>query len=124
MLENFFAKKSDPRETALVKKIQAALDAHQEGLPLEDLLQLLHQECLQVQMALEEEEPPEGRLGDMYEQSLLKYQEALFLLGRELEASGELTPETQEQAFELAAEADRLMGDFEFEVSQDAGAES
>ena len=123
MLEQFFAEKSDPSRSRLAKKIQDTLDAHFDGpLSLEELLHLLQAECVLVQESFGE--APEGKAGECFTQGLNLYWEALCLLGRELEATGELTEETETQARDLAAQADQLFSDFEFEASQIEEAET
>jgi hypothetical protein len=123
VLEQFFAEKSDSSRSLLAKKLQDTLDAYFDGpLSLEELLHLLHAECGIVQEAFAD--APEGRAGEYYCQALQLYLEALFLVGRELEASGELSEDTETQACQLAAQADQCFTDFEFEASQIAEAET
>ena len=118
VLEQFFAEKSDSSSRSLlVRKLKDTLDAHFDGpLSLEELLHLLHAECCIVQDSFSE--APEGKAGEHYRAALSHYLEALFLVGRELEASADLTEETENQACQLAARADQCFSDFEFEASQ------
>lgn len=123
MLAQFFAEQSDQSQSPLTVKLRTTLDAHFNGeVPLADLLFQLHSECLIVQEAMED--PPDGKAGEHYLKALGLYLEALFKVGRELEASGELSEETEKEATSLTGEADRAFNDFEFEASQMEEAET
>lgn len=117
MLAQFFAEQSDQSQSPLTVKLRTTLEAHLEGsVELPDLLYQLHSECLIVQEAMED--PPDGKAGEHYLRALGLYLEALYKVGRELEANGELSEETQGEACALTGEADRAFNDFEFEASQ------
>ncbi len=123
MLEQFFAAQSDQSNSPLTLKLRKTLDEHIQGsVELADLVYALSAECSLVQEA--SEEPPEGKAGDHYLRALQLYYEALCLVGRELEQTGELSEESEEAAYELTGEADRAFNDFEFEASQIKEAES
>lgn len=123
MLEQFFAAQSDNSQSPLTQKLRKTLEEHYEGrAELPDLLFALHSECLIVQEAMEE--PPDGKAGEHYVNALQLYLEALFLVGRELEASGELSEDSEKAACELTGQADRAFNDFEFEASQIKEAET
>ncbi|MFN8612722.1 MAG: hypothetical protein U0931_34615 [Vulcanimicrobiota bacterium] len=123
MLAQFFAEQSDQSQSPLTVKLRKTLDAHfDDSLPLPDLLFQLHSECLIVQEAMED--PPGGKAGEHYMKALGLYLEALFMVGRELEANGELSEETEKAACALTGEADRAFNDFEFEASQMEEAET
>lgn len=123
MLEQFFADQSDQSKSPLTQKLRATLAEFTEGrAELADLLFALHSECLIVQEAMEE--PPDGKAGEHYSTALQQYLEALFMVGREMEASGELTEDIEKAACELTGQADRAFNDFEFEASQIKEAES
>jgi len=122
VLEHFFAERSDSSKSQLAQKLKDTLDAHFDGpLSLEELLHLLHAECCIVQESFEE--LPDGKAGEHFCEGLRDDLEALFLVGRELEATGELSEETETQAYDLAAQADQAFFGFEFEASQDQSAE-
>lgn len=122
MLEHFFAEKSDNKRSLLAQKLQDTLDAHFDGpLSLEDLISVLHAECVIVKDSFAE--APEGKAGQHFSEALRLYLQALLLVGRELEATGELREESEAQACALAAQADQFFSDFEFEASQEPDAE-
>lgn len=122
MLAQFFAERSDHSKSLLVQKLKDILESHFEGpITLEELLFVLHNECLFVQESFAE--APSGKAGEHFIAGLQHYLEALYMLGRELEANGELSDETEQKAIELTAQADRFFSDYEFEASQDANAE-
>lgn len=123
MLEQFFADQTDQSKSPLTQKLKATLAEFTEGrAELGDLLFALHSECQIVQEAMEE--PPDGKAGEHYSKALQLYLEALYMVGREMEASGELTEDSQKAACELTAQADVAFNDFEFEASQIKEAES
>ena len=123
MLEQFFAEQSDQSKSPLTLKLRNTLGEFTEGkAELPDLLFALHSECLIVQEAMEE--PPEGKAGEHYLQALQLYLDALFLVGREMEANGKLSEESEKAACELTGQADQAFNDFEFEASQIKEAES
>ncbi|MBS2039404.1 hypothetical protein JST97_30745 [bacterium] len=123
MLAQFFAEQSDQSQSPLTVKLRKTLDAYFEGsVTLQELLYQLHSECLIVQEAMEE--PPDGKAGEHYMKALGLYLEALFKVGRELEAGGELSEEAESEASRLTGEADRAFNDFEFEASQMEEAET
>ncbi|MBX3169240.1 MAG: hypothetical protein KF760_17675 [Candidatus Eremiobacteraeota bacterium] len=124
MLEQFFAAQSDPSQSPLTQKLRKTLDEHfvEGAVELADLLYALQSECMIVQEAMEE--PPDGKAGEHYVRALQLYLEALCKVGRELEATGELSEETEKEACELTGQADRSFNDFEFEASQIKEAES
>ena len=117
MLAQFFAEQSDSSNSPLTQKLRTTLEAHFEGpVTLPELLNQLHCECLMVQEGLED--CPPGKAGEHYGKALQLYLEALYKVGRELEALGELSEETEREACALTGEADRSFNDFEFEASQ------
>ena len=123
MLAQFFAEQSDQSQSPLTVKLRTTLEAHFSGdVPLPDLLYQLHSECLIVQEAMEE--APDGKAGEHYNKALGLYLEALYKVGRELEATGELSEETEKEACALTGEADRAANDSEFEASQMEEAET
>lgn len=123
MLEQFFAEQSDHSKSPLTTKLNTTMLEFTEGrAELADLLFALNSECLIVQEAMEE--PPDGKAGEHYSRALQLYLDALFLVGRELEANGTLTEESQKAACELTGQADQAFNDFEFEASQIKEAES
>lgn len=117
MLAQFFAEQSDSSNSPLTLKLRTTLAAHFEGpVTLAELLHQLHCECLIIQEAMEE--CPPGKAGEHYGKALQLYLEALYKVGRELEAQGELSEQTEREACALTGEADRSFNDFEFEASQ------
>ena len=123
MLEQFFAEQADPTRAALVQKIKGVLDEYIQGsISHVDFLQMVHQECILVQSALEE--VPDGPQATLYEEGLSLYLEALYLLGQEVESQGSLSSELEMQIFDLAARADQKMADFEFEASREGASDA
>jgi hypothetical protein len=117
VLEQFFAEQADPTRSALVQKVKGVLDGYVQGsISHSDFLQMVHQECILVQSAFEE--VPEGPESSIYEEALSLYLEALFTLGREVEAEGALSEDVQKVVFDLAARADEKMDAYDAEVSE------
>jgi len=117
MLAQFFAEQSDSSNSPLTQKLRTTLADHFEGpVTLPELLYQLHCECVIVQEALQE--LPPGKAGEHYGKALTLYLEALFKVGSELEAQGELSEATENEACALTGLADRSFNDFEFEASQ------
>ncbi|MBN9417935.1 MAG: hypothetical protein J0I12_20980 [Candidatus Eremiobacteraeota bacterium] len=123
MLEQFFAAQSDQSNSPLTLKLQSTLDQHFQGpVELSDLLYALQSECQIVQEAMQE--PPDGKAGEHYLKALDLYGQALWMVGKELETTGELPEEVETRAYELTGQADRAFHDFEFEASQIKEAEN
>lgn len=123
MLEQFFAAQSDQSQSPLTLKLRSTLDQHFQGpVELPDLLYALQCECQIIQEATQE--PPDGKAGEHYLRALQLYLEAIWMVGKELETTGELPEEVENRAYELTGQADRAFNDFEFEASQLKNAES
>lgn len=117
MLEQFFAAQADQSQSPLTLKLKSTLDQHFQGpVELPELLFALESECALVQEAMQE--LPEGKAGEHYLRALQLYGQAVWMVGKELEATGELPEEVEKEAYELTGQADRAFNDFEFEASQ------